>query len=64
MKNRRKVTNVNKVVFNCQMMDLIKLRIVVDANSNVKRVPVDNKNIKVIASNKTLKKVLKSDRHK
>ena len=37
-KKKKRIVNVNKVVFNMRMMDLIKLRIVVDAYSNNQRI--------------------------
>ena len=64
-KKKKRIVNVNKVVFNMRMMDLIKLRIVVDAYSNNQRIKsnTDKQNFNT-KSKSNIKKVLKYERHK
>lgn len=62
MNKKKKVVNVNRHVFSTTIMDLLKLRIVVDSH-NSERVPVDKNKIKTRTNKKELKKVYKNNRH-
>ena len=57
--------NKKRIILNTYITDLLKLRITVDAHSNVQRVKRSDEKVAVSTQPKhSLKKVLKGERHK